>query len=988
MFKFFSDAKTTKARAIDLRNEVPNSDGWSAHGASNSQQYYEHIAPYHLHPEKTIQNWHPTLLACYRPPLHVPFAEVLVGRHIRHVMGIPRENHDLYQRYTLALLREIDPCPTEHLEKRKIYLDIEDDHIVYSVIDPYGKVQNGIITQKDLRDSKIPTAEEGLKGFENIKDAILAVTTFREHTLPIYDFIEPRSGVPGWLGWVTYNYYVGSIMLVARPGMEEAATKIIEDAMGRDANLHLAYLPNKTYDLRKRWGFTSNVWVHTERPYFKAVIDFINILYPMDKEMSGEVTKILSHMSYNQRGEIPERIKNIKPNQYFPYSSGDSIRYYFCNYLHFRPEEHLNIKSEIPPIHQAMLNHDYEEVDRLLSENPQNVNVLDNRGFEAHELAYLLRSHKMVERCVSVRDSIGFNHDVDAERQRFYKERLDRPFKSSRPKGNMWLNPGNKEKQQYKIDKYLKIPTLKPRSSLHKACVGGHQTIVKAILKIEPHRINEPDSLGFTPLILAIISDNVDLVSWLIQAGAKIFRGTFREKDIYLTTHAKSASMMELLLFYGCIPDNVSHRLISAIDTFDFKMVKILLRHLTVLPASRGLNAVEYGILACQSGDKESYKILKLLLQHYPNYVAEGPYDHYIPQQTISIIEEHNKSLTKTHKIRAQRPKFSSGGYSFETQEIVEEFSYMGEKVISLILPLDVLINSTELKMHELKENVLQICVRTFKLHNIPDNKSEHSEDKTQAYYSENLHHFLEGTQSDLELRLHLEAEELRSTPGDKKYINLFFVDNTLASFVAFQLKDSEHSHCKTFSLFYVMLAANHPNYAHYGLTKLSFRIPAGLSLLEKERWRRRADYTERKYFTLMETLAPGYALCYLPTFVKFYPKVSMDKEFLKHVKDMVNITSEGKSLSVKFGVKNDRFPEKLSPFLQFHQDMMLKTQEELKQDNKAILVLMENDKDVVERYVSEFQHYGVNRDQLLKLGEDFSWSREQEFWPGLRARM
>lgn len=57
---------------------------------------------------------------------------------------------------------------------------------------------------------------------------------------------------------------------------------------------------------------------------------------------------------------------------------------------------------------------------------------------------------------------------------------------------------------------------------------------IKNILEIDPTLIDAQDSVGFTPLLIAVMAGNIDVAEFLLQRGAQL---SHMDKDKHTAVH-------------------------------------------------------------------------------------------------------------------------------------------------------------------------------------------------------------------------------------------------------------------------------------------------------------------------------------------------------------------------------------------------------------------------------------------------------------------
>jgi uncharacterized protein len=156
----------------------------------------------------------------------------------------------------------------------------------------------------------------------------------------------------------------------------------------------------------------------------------------------------------------------------------------------------------------------------------------------------------------------------------------------------------------------------RPRLNLYDVCAIGKLDRVKSILKRTPRLLNEFASDGFQPLGLAAFFGHVEVVRFLLEAGAEV--NTLSQNGLKVTPlHSAAAGrhyeIAMLLLEHGANPNLRQEGdfvpLHSAAQNGQIEMVKILLQYGADkdLKSAEGKTAAEY---ALENGHKIVAEVL------------------------------------------------------------------------------------------------------------------------------------------------------------------------------------------------------------------------------------------------------------------------------------------------------------------------------------------------------------------------------------------
>ena len=121
---------------------------------------------------------------------------------------------------------------------------------------------------------------------------------------------------------------------------------------------------------------------------------------------------------------------------------------------------------------------------------------------------------------------------------------------------HLLINSYIDEKEKIKIiksiyKKYLNIVNDNNSTLLHKTVMSNLLNIMKILLEEGVDDINAKDNAGYTPLHLAIVHDNYDILQILIENGANINEKYFNDTPILLAIKKNKPNIIKLLIEKG-----------------------------------------------------------------------------------------------------------------------------------------------------------------------------------------------------------------------------------------------------------------------------------------------------------------------------------------------------------------------------------------------------------------------------------------------------
>ena len=152
-------------------------------------------------------------------------------------------------------------------------------------------------------------------------------------------------------------------------------------------------------------------------------------------------------------------------------------------------------------------------------------------------------------------------------------------------------------------------------TSIHEACQRGDLEAVRALIAVDPKRVDSDDQYEWRPIFHAALRRHEEIVRLLIDAGADL-----SAHDGYVLHYAAEVpdnkAVVTLLVQYGALDAHVrptsdlSRQLLAAIFLGDTSRVQSLLRmhpELATEPDGRGDQPIHH---AARNGDTEIVKVL------------------------------------------------------------------------------------------------------------------------------------------------------------------------------------------------------------------------------------------------------------------------------------------------------------------------------------------------------------------------------------------
>lgn len=557
----------------------------------------------------------------------------------------------------------------------------------------------------------------------------------------------------------------------------------------------------------------------------------------------------------------------FKPNKFaFPFAPHQA---------NFREYE-ADLGGELPDIHRAILHNDVLLTVKLLSENPALVHKKDPWGIKAHQLAYYLGNLPLYECIVHARKRCPTTSSND-ESEQFLGEQLleiwqDTGFITCAPFG---LPPSHKIAQecinQHKKNYEALINGPLPvRSSLHLACIAGTLDTIEKILESNPHRINEPDGLGYTPLLLAAVHGNAQLVQRLLKKGAShqtvIHNNALHGVTVLkLLDNAATPEVLQALLKVRWDQKEIKDQLCFTIARNDYSRAKALsyyYKQWRVLDKNHNVTP-SWIELALGYGDlyhhKTSELIKTLLMSH--DFPIELGFTFKAESSTFDLLNNHNKKIITKAKSKSLH--------------VQHEYDYIeGNQLISKFESSHLTIQSILKRVEDLTEDEIKkihaLFFSTFEM------MYDNSEENQQAY----LAHALE------------DSDERPS------YINCFYDGETLVAFMTFELFEIDNH-----IIFHGKLAGNcnAPQYTSQQLIALVFRALAATKL----------QMHDKKVFVYVKAISPGLGLSVaMPGMSpEYYPKYQRDitEDFVKKIVEATGEELTRGKIPAKLRVKGSR---------------------------------------------------------------------------------
>lgn len=182
------------------------------------------------------------------------------------------------------------------------------------------------------------------------------------------------------------------------------------------------------------------------------------------------------------------------------------------------------------------------------------------------------------------------------------------------------------------------------------------------------------DEWGYTPLLLAVVSNNLDYVRNCLRAGHYSEKIPVRLKvnngiHYTLLEHARTAEMVDLLLHHFYNPNEVN----TLMSRAEWAMAQSLLRYGHTPQRDHRLTTLLDRIIRGNSHYSNPAAVLQSLLLYYDDYVITGPYDETVSREVAEVLEQHNKKIETSRRAIQQRPKIRA--ITASSEGILTEFS-------------------------------------------------------------------------------------------------------------------------------------------------------------------------------------------------------------------------------------------------------------------------------------------------------------------------
>lgn len=208
--------------------------------------------------------------------------------------------------------------------------------------------------------------------------------------------------------------------------------------------------------------------------------------------------------------------------------------------------------------------------------------------------------------------------------------------------------------------------TLYPDLTAVKAAIETHipkrpqahlDIIAKKALSTESSALQDP--WGYTPLLLAVITNHLEYVRACFRAGVfsteriKIPCRARMGHYYTLLEHASSAEMVNLLMHYYYNPNEG----VSILAQGRWDMSQSLLRYGHRPQRDKHLMTLLDNIIRGRSNYDKPVEVLKSLLMYYDHDVTEGPFDATVDAKVAEVLRLHNRKRDTQKQMRAQLPK-------------------------------------------------------------------------------------------------------------------------------------------------------------------------------------------------------------------------------------------------------------------------------------------------------------------------------------------
>lgn len=725
-------------------------------------------------------------------------------------------------------------------------------------------------------------------------------------------------------------------------------------AQKRRPRIHL----DLTNDARIRVGITTTCVNEEDKALLLEMLKIIHATSPIPENLFCALPSLMAE-TFEETEAIRALPVDLKIRPVFFNNTSCTLKFGGYSFAHFK-EDDATIERDLPLIHQAVLNHEYQIVKKILEQNPEMANKKDPWGIPAHRLALGLGPLPLYELFVAARQKcISFS---ESDRDQKHVDRFILPTWEETGHNAVIAMGCSRESAEIKFAQYKEnyvtlMNSPKPtRSILHLACINGDIQTVKDTLLIQPERLNEQDARGYTPLLLAAANGHADTVRWLLAKGAS-YELTSYERPLdgpytyCLIDHAATPEVLQAILKVTTNQKTLKQKLVSAIEHNDIRMALRLADYLKENFNYRGLSALD---LAMKLSGYNGIELVENLLLLHDEFVPEGPYDtdlrDYIESKVLfkiedplmsnmdaripGLLEEHNKKIMHKQHKKEERIKLHNEYIEKENNSV---------QLVSEFHSKDLSIQSVFKRVSSLSED---------------ERKNVH-----QLFFS-NFEMMYENTSENKQKYLKKALDEDEDKPA---FINLFYENNALIAFMTFELIFSENT-----IIFHGKLAANanEVSYTTQRLISLSFRAICAIKLLTQE---------NKKVFVYVKAIHPGLGLCaVLPNIQPdFFPKYqnSISESFVQKIVEKTDETMVDGKILAKLRIKNERPIDTKNPTVRF---FSTETGGEVKD---AMPVCYEITQEVMEHYVESYKHHHIDSLSMRNfalLWDEFSQAKEE----------
>ncbi len=695
-----------------------------------------------------------------------------------------------------------------------------------------------------------------------------------------------------------------------------------------------------------RLGLVAGTKTEKGAGQLKNILDLLNKMCPFSEVMQQQID-CLMNPEITEGKAVPGVQLDEKAEPVYFNSYRAKLTWGAC-YQRFHPKYDMEIVSELPKIHQDILNQDIPSIRDKLTKNPELAYQRDPFGKEAYELAVVVGPLELFKLFYAALKKIPAHSSSNFHRIRNFRVLIE-TWENTGLNSIIFLGDVKKALKEDRFGKsrkkYLEIlaQPAPVRSELHKACLHGNTDFVKTQITANPDLIESQDPRGFTPLLLALVAGNAELTHWLIHKGANLEPVEFTFDDgvrvIYRPIeHASSPKVMEILLHYFVDPSvhDINDRLIQAIKSNDVKMVTYMLYYLHELPSECGLTALE---LAIKYSCRENYgtEVLSVMLEYYDKEVSHGPYDVDIKEYMLKFVDEdsaimdvhgpyalnitpavrdmliaHNQRIRKYIRLKNQRPKVFGEVSVTSDGKIHEVFKYKNKNLDLVIMPMSDLTD-------EDKSEISRIFFYNFKMF------GSDSEGQRLKYLQKSVF-------------------PTKNSSNKNYYIAMMKNADNLIAFVMFE-KMLVDDKC----IFYFKLAANDPGYPSMGFLTLTFRVPLAY----------KKNHPNEKVFIYFKSIPPGYGICTLPKNVVFFPKYHFSHSLIDKIVQLTGDALHTKTIQVRLEVLAARKPSKENFALRYYTHIVGPGTE------NAMAVCMEVNDQAIQSYLQELEYYDITQQEL-----------------------